>query len=404
MGDYFMVKIIHTADLHLGIGSYELYESSYLIQQRFNDFVSNFNFIKEYVISSNADFFIIAGDVFHHPRPAVQAYNEFSRIIGDLLKNNINVIVVLGNHDTFKTREMLSYIKSFENVNLNNFYLFDEASMISLKSKDSNEKVNFIGIPYPHFQSTLRYDEFVQVIERKINDLIQKSEADYNVIVGHLYVEGGKLGSEQRVASLKDYPIPKNVFEKENIDLVCLGHLHMPQKLGDKIYYAGSIERIDFGEENEEKSFFEINLGSKINVNQIKLKLRPMKTIYIEKDSLVSSLDLTQSLIKFLNEQKIEEGSLLRIRIKGYGIIKSISRKSIEDYLYEKRKVLAFKIEEIKEEFKEKEIEFKVSSNIREMLEQYIYTKYKKEPKEVLEKVKEYSFKIIEEMSSYEAQ
>lgn len=178
----------------------------------------------------------------------------------------------------------------------------------------------------------------------------------------------------------------------------------MPQKLGDKIYYAGSIERIDFGEENEEKSFFEINLGSKINVNQIKLKLRPMKTIYIEKDSLVSSLDLTQSLIKFLSEQKIEEGSLLRIRIKGYGIIKSISRKSIEDYLYEKRKVLAFKIEEIKEEFKEKEIEFKVSSNIREMLEQYIYTKYKKEPKEVLEKVKEYSFKIIEEMSSYEAQ
>lgn len=397
-----MVKIIHTADLHLGIGLYEFYETSNLLQQRFQDFVKNFEFIKDYAISSNADFVIVAGDVFHHPRPSVQAYNEFSRIVGEILKEEIKVIVVLGNHDTFKTREMLSYVKSFENVNLKNFYLFDEASKIDLETKSSGEKVCFIGLPYPHFQTTLNYSEFIQVIDKKIEKLLNESKSDYNVITGHLYVEGGKLGSEQRVASLKDYPIPAKVLEKERINVACLGHLHMPQKVGEKIFYSGSIERVDFGEENEEKSFFEIDLGSKTVVKQIKLELRPMKTIYLEKNLLTSTLNPTQALLNILDKNNIEEGCLLRIRIKGAGIIRNLQRNLLEKYLYENKKILAYKVEEIKEEIEHIRTEIKISTNIREVLEQYIAIKYKNEQKEVVEKAKNFAFKIIEEVNSYE--
>ncbi len=393
-----MIKLIHTADLHLGIGLSDLYETPQIVQQRFNDFVENLKSIKDFAISSNADFLILAGDIFHHPRPSSQAFNAFSQIIGEILKEEIPIIAVLGNHDTTKTSEMLSYLRGFVNVNLKNFYLFDVASKILLRAKNSNEKVKFIGIPYPHFQSTLSYSDYVFKVENKINELLQNDEADYNVIVGHIYVEGGKIGSEQRIASLRDYPLPKSVFERENVHITCLGHLHTPQKVGNKIFYSGSIERIDFGEEGEEKSFLEIVLGDKIHVTNVKLKLRPMKTIYIKKEELVNNLNINATLQNILEKYNVEEGSLLRIRIKGSDIIRNISMNQIEKYLYDKKKVLAFKLEEIKEEESLEEININTKWNFKEALDEYLKLRYRNENPEVINKVKFYVEKIMEEV------
>jgi len=384
-----MVRIIHTADLHLGIGFAQFSNSTEFEEIRFKDFISNLEFIKEYAIKNKADFLIIAGDVFHNPRPSIQAFNEFSKIVGEVIKNGIHVIICLGNHDSTKTRENLSYLKSYNNIGINMFHLFDRAFKETIISPNTNEKINFIGLPYPHFQSNYSYSEFVNFFEKKLNELVQGNSGDYNIGVGHLYVEGGKLGSEQRIASLKDHPIPLKLFS--SFDLVCLGHLHTPQKLGDNVFYSGSIERIDFGEEGEEKSFLDIKIGSKIEANRISLNLRPMRTFYINARNLSHS-----ELIKEIRNLKVERGSIMRLRITISNKASYPPLNQIEKIFKEEFNIAGIKIEISRIE--QEDIEIKTSNlDFYVFLEEYLKNKYKDKSKEFIKKVLVEAKEIIEE-------
>jgi exonuclease SbcD len=382
-----MLRIIHTADLHLGISFSNISNSPSFENIRFQDFFKNFEYIKDYAIKNKADLFIIAGDIFHNPRPSIEAFNAFSKIIGDLIKNGIQVVVTLGNHDSSKTREALSYLKSYVNVGLERFILFDVASK-KIIALHNGEKVKIIGLPYPHFQSAYSYQEFVSFFENKLQELKSNDTADYMIVVGHIFVEGGKIGSEQRIASLRDHPIPKRLFK--DVDVACLGHLHTPQELDSNILYSGSIERIDFGEENEEKSFLDIILGSKLEFKRIPLKLRPMKTFYLNFEN--ASINEISDKIKAL---KLEEDSIVRLRIE-VSKTTNISASYIDKIIRENFKLAGYKIEITRKKVEETRLAAKASS-FNEYLENYLRTRYKKSD-EWIRNVIEEANRIIEEV------
>ncbi len=387
-----MVRLIHTADLHLGIGFAQISSSADFEEKRFRDFISNLEFIKNYALNNKADFFVIAGDVFHNPRPSIQAFNEFSRIVGELIKNKVHVLVVIGNHDSTKTREALSYLKSYDNLGVDYFHLFDTARAEVIEAKSTGEKIKFIGLPYPHFQSNYSYSDFVNFFEQKLSEITKDNEGDFSVIIGHLYVEGGKLGSEQRIASLRDYPIPPRIFEP--YDLTCLGHLHTPQRLGSKLFYSGSIERVDFGEEGEEKSFLDIKLGSKLEVNKVSLKLRPMKTYSINATSMSHS-----DLINEIKSLVLEEGAIVRIRIRISSNTSYPPVNQIERILKERYSVAGFKIDVEREEYQETRLP-STNLDFYSFLNEYLKARYKDRPNDFLVKVFSEAKKIIDEAQS----
>ena len=243
-------------------------------------------------------------------------------------------------------------------------------------------------MPYPHFQSAYSYRDFVDFFEKKFQELKINEAADYTIVIGHIFVEGGKIGSEQRIASLRDHPIPKRLFN--NVDVACLGHLHTPQELDNNILYSGSIERIDFGEENEEKSFLDISLGSKLEFKRIPLKLRPMKTFYLDFENV--SINEIGDKIKSL---KIEENSIIRLRIE-LSKTSNISSSYIDKIIRENFKLAGYKIEITRKKIEEMKIAVKASS-FNEYLENYLRTKYKKS-EEWIKSVIEEANKIIEEV------
>jgi exonuclease SbcD len=393
-----MVKIVHTADFHLGIGFGELESSQLINEVRLNDLLRNFEEIKNFTINNKADFLIIAGDVFHHPRPSLRTLNDFSKILGEIINNEIDVIITLGNHDVAKIYERLNVLRSFRNLNIKNLHIFEDAKYEIIDGKRSNEKVKFIGLPYPLFHH-LYPSDFISKFEDKLNELInQGNNYDYLVIVGHFYVEGGKIGSERNVEPIviREIPIPRRILERKEIDLVCLGHLHTSQEIGEKIFYSGSIERMDFSEENEEKSFLFINLKDKIYHERIKLPMRPMKTIpskgYIE---VYNSLNPEQDIIKFLEKENIEKESILRIMLMLGENQRKPSINVLDKYLKEKRKVLAYKIEFLRRKEKESIVNLSKKSDIEELLTEYLNKKYKDQ--ELAKRVKEEAIKIMKE-------
>lgn len=85
----------------------------------------------------------------------------------------------------------------------------------------------------------------------------------------------------------KGFTIPLALINRPEFDYVALGHVHKHQNLNPHnnppIVYPGSIERVDFGEEKEDKGYIwlEISKG-KVDWQFCPLPARPFKTIKVD--------------------------------------------------------------------------------------------------------------------------
>src|SRR5262249_45433704 len=128
----------------------------------------------------------------------------------------------------------------------------------------------------------------LEELDRAVETLINGELADLarqageqnmpRVLVGHFSVGGAVYGSERSVMLGRDLVIQKSALADPAWDYVALGHIHKPQTLtpapprgapaGEHsngrlppIVYSGSLERIDFGEEVEDKGFCWVQLA-----------------------------------------------------------------------------------------------------------------------------------------------
>ena len=75
-----------------------------------------------------------------------------------------------------------------------------------------------------------------------------------HILVGHWQVAGSIVSTGQTLTG-HDIDIGFDQMMLANPDLICLGHIHMPQKLGDRAFYPGSLYPLTWGE-LETKGFY----------------------------------------------------------------------------------------------------------------------------------------------------
>lgn len=262
------MKIVHFSDSHLGVTTHGKMDPKTGINSRVLDFFNSLCQVVDFIEDKKPDIVLFSGDAFHNNSPSPQQINLFGEIVENIAAV-CPMVIIPGNHDqTVNERDSaVSVFQPYDNVHCDDF-----ASSYQFRLPGGLLQVD--TFPYPR-----KYNGDVLGQLSKSPIFAGKALADYHVAVGHFSVQGCIYGYEKLLSLSMDAPVTLDMFAGI-YNYSALGHIHVRQQLGKRdIWYAGSTDRIDFGEEEEEKGFNAISIDDRgTYVEFIPLNVRPMKT------------------------------------------------------------------------------------------------------------------------------
>jgi len=177
----------------------------------------------------------------------------------------------VGNHDLPAQDRRASSIEIFRTLAVPNVVVASHDHLHHLTTR-RGAPIQVASVPYPLRQRLLAHEEHKDstipeldaAVQHLVAENIQALAAQVDsavpaVLTGHFSVSEAQYGSERTVMLGRDVVVLKSVLADPTWEYVALGHIHRHQELNNgqhpPIVYSGSLERIDFGEENEPKGF-----------------------------------------------------------------------------------------------------------------------------------------------------
>ena len=93
------MKILHFADLHLGVENYGHLNPATGLSSRLEDFLATFDEAVKYALENDVDLVLFAGDAYKGREPTPTQQREFAKRINRLSSQGIAVFLLIGNHD-----------------------------------------------------------------------------------------------------------------------------------------------------------------------------------------------------------------------------------------------------------------------------------------------------------------
>ena len=93
------MKILHFADLHLGVETYGRLDPATGLSSRLLDFLSVLDQVVDYAIENRVDLVLFCGDAYRSREPTQTHQREFAKRINRLSTNDIPIFLLIGNHD-----------------------------------------------------------------------------------------------------------------------------------------------------------------------------------------------------------------------------------------------------------------------------------------------------------------
>jgi exonuclease SbcD len=315
-----MVKLLHFADLHLGVENYGRMDPATGLSTRLVDFLHAYNQVVDYALENDIGLVVFTGDAYKTRDPNPTYQREFARRIQRLSTAGIPTVLVAGNHDTPSALGRAITVEIFATLEVENVHVVKKPEVFPIKTKDG--PVQIVALPWITRSALVARDEHKNKNLEEINQLIL--EKITNIIVGpdglisqldpslptilaaHATVQGAVYGSERSVMLGQEVILPPSLAKNPAFDYVALGHIHKHQVLNEQppVIYSGSIERIDFGEEREDKGFVvaEVERG-RASYQFVKTDARPFVTIEVD----ARSDDPTAEVLEAIGHRDIED-------------------------------------------------------------------------------------------------
>jgi len=297
------VKLIHFADLHIGVDAYAKAEAQTGLDTRLRDLLSALDRLCDYAAENQVDAVLFAGDAYKNRDPSQTQQRELAIRLIRLAKSGIAVVLVSGNHDMPYSRGRATSQDIFA-LTHPNIHVFSTPQCVSLPTRSGELVVCALpwlrrgniaenalkkwGLPNTIGQTNQDVTKITEhVVSKLAEEATAKDPHQPTVLVAHLWAQEAKLGSEHSYCIAGEPIIPISLLANPTFHYVALGHIHKMQILrsdAPAIVYSGSLERLDFGEEKDEKGFMVIDIESSkpINYHFVTLNGRRFFTLDIE--------------------------------------------------------------------------------------------------------------------------
>ncbi len=323
-----MIKTVHFSDLHFGSGErYGSLNPETGLNRRFEDFIAALDKPINFAIDNKVDLAIFTGDTYKHATPEPIYQREFAKRIKKLSLNEIPTILLVGNHDVLYRIDGSDALDIYSTLQIEGVAVFNRIELKNIETK--NGIIQVVSLPHITKSRLLAREEYrnlnakeqdelmIGKVKEALKGCLEKLDPSLPaILLGHGTIETAQFGAEQDLSIGKVLSYPLSFFQTTQLDYVGFGHIHRHQILQEKtplILYAGSLERVDFGEEKEDKGFIYLEI-EKGKVKHEFISTNPRKFITISCD-LTESQNHETDLENEIRSKK-QSGAIIRLRYK----------------------------------------------------------------------------------------
>lgn len=326
------MKILHTADIHLGSNTYGRIDPKTGLNTRLIDFKRSFDFMVERAIAEDIDLFLFCGDAYRTADPTPTQQKAFAECLRPIIEHGIPVVMIVGNHDHPVSFGKASAIDIFGYLS-GDVQIFRKPDKAIIETKSG--ALQLVTLPWPIRSMLLSKEAYRKktpaevraVIEEKYVEFLQATVAELDptvpaVLAAHLSAQGAELSGSERTSLIAHEPkFTVGQLAMPPLDYVALGHIHRHQNLnadardGIPVVYSSSIERISFKEWKEDKGFVLVDIDTsgpkkKTKYTFVPTPARRFVAVHIDAEEAV---DPTEHILAAIRQHDVTD-AIVRVR------------------------------------------------------------------------------------------
>ncbi len=325
-----MLRLIHTADWHLGHTLHGV--SRHTEHQQF------LNWLLAELLDKQADALIVAGDIFDSANPSAQAQAQLYEFLVSAKKQQaaLDIILVGGNHDSATRLDAPSSILNALGVYMVGGLRRDNQAIdwrrliVPLTNAQGEIKAWCGAMPFlrnADLPNSEDDDPLVTGVKSLYDELFTQLQnhaqhGESLIMTGHCYMVNGNVSelSERKILGGNQHALPVELFPKA-IAYVALGHLHLAQTVGanEHIRYSGSPIPLSFDESHYVHSVLQVEVTAGQDVVITKLKIpRVVELLRIPNSKEFATLSNVLAQLESLDLADLPEAQhpFVELRIK----------------------------------------------------------------------------------------
>ncbi|MDD5126567.1 MAG: exonuclease SbcCD subunit D [Dehalococcoidales bacterium] len=267
------MKILHFADLHLGVETYGRTDPGTGLSTRILDCLAALDYLVDYAIAEHVDLVLFCGDAYKTREPNQTHQREFAKRINKLSAANIPTLLLTGNHDLHNAVGRATSTEIFDTLAVKNIHVANKPDIYQIPTASGT--VQIAALPWLRRSVLIGKEETknltLEQLNRRAEEILTGIVASHAakldpslpaVLAAHVWVTGGQAGTEKNMTIGQEHTLLLSNVALSAFDYVALGHLHRHQILKEKppVVYAGSLYRLDFGDEKDEKGFYIVEI------------------------------------------------------------------------------------------------------------------------------------------------
>jgi exonuclease SbcD len=293
------MKILHLSDIHIGSGfCHGRVNPLTGLNTRLEDFVKTLSLCIDRALNDRVDLVLFGGDAFPNATPAPYVQEAFAHQFRRLVDADIPTVLLVGNHDQHSQGLGGASLNIYRTLAVPGFVVGDTLTTHRISTRHGD--IQIITLPWLTRSTLMTRQETQGSSLAEVNQLLTERlqvviEGEIRrldpsiptVLLAHLMADNATLGAERLLAVGKGFTLPLSLLTRSCFDYVALGHVHKHQNLNKSnhppVIYPGSIERVDFSEEKEDKGYVMIELEKgKVNWEFCPLPVRIFRTIEVD--------------------------------------------------------------------------------------------------------------------------